>query len=255
MKLNLTKPITFFDLETTGVDVANDRIVEIALLKVMPDGTEINFCEIINPLIPIPYNVSLVHGIFDKDVVDKPSFKDLAKKIYSFFEDADIAGYNSNRFDVPLLMEEFLRNGIEVDFKNKRFIDVQAIFHKKEQRTLSAAYKFYCDRELTDAHSADADTKATYEILKSQLDKYSDLENDMEFLGDFCQRETPFLDFAGRIAKNDKDEAIFNFGKFKGQTVASVLQREPGYYSWMMNADFPLYTKKVLKDIKESLFL
>ncbi|MGY6560960.1 MAG: exonuclease domain-containing protein [Luteibaculaceae bacterium] len=255
MHLNISRPIAFFDLETTGTDVTSDRIVEIAVLKVFPDGKEEEFTQIINPQIPIPIAASEVHGIYDADVVGKPTFKELASTMHQLFNDADFAGFNSNRFDVPLLIEECLRNDIDINLESKRFIDVQTIFHKMEPRTLSAAYKFYCDKDLIDAHSASADTRATYEVLKSQLTKYSQLENTAEFLGDFSKRETPFLDFAGRIAENEHGEPIFNFGKHKGMRVEDVLRKEPGYFSWMMQADFPLYTKKVLKQIKERLFL
>jgi DNA polymerase-3 subunit epsilon len=255
MNLKLSRPIAFFDLETTGTDIAFDRIVEISVLKIFPDGTKESYTQIVNPLIPIPPQVSEVHGIYDKDVVDKPTFAQLADKIKSLFENCDFAGFNSNRFDVPLLVEECLRNGIDLDVKDRNFVDVQTIFHKMEPRTLSAAYKFYCNKDLIDAHSAEADTQATYEVLLSQIEKYPEIEGNIDFLGDFSKRETPHLDFAGRIAKNEQDEPIFNFGKHKGQRVEDVLRKEPGYYTWIMNADFPLYTKKVLKEIKERLFL
>lgn len=249
MELNLTKPIVFFDLETTGVDVANDRIVEISLHKVMPDGKEETKTMRINPEMPIPPQSTEIHGISDKDVKDEPTFNIVAKDVAKFIEGCDLAGYNSNKFDVPLLAEEFLRVGFDVDLKKHRLIDVQVIFHKMEQRTLSAAYKFYCEKNLDNAHSAEADTIATYEILKAQIDRYTELNNDVEELSKFSSHNKN-ADFAGRIVYNDKDEEIFNFGKYKGQTVESVLEKDQGYFSWMLNSDFPLYTKKVLTAIK-----
>ena len=249
MELNLTKPIVFFDLETTGVDVANDRIVEISLHKVMPDGKEETKTLRINPEMPIPAQVTEIHGISDEDVKDEPTFNIVAKDVAKFIEGCDLAGYNSNKFDIPLLAEEFLRVGLDVDLKKHRFIDVQVIFHKMEQRTLSAAYKFYCEKNLDNAHSAEADTIATYEILKAQIDRYTELNNDVEELSKFSSHNKN-ADFAGRIVYNDKEEEVFNFGKYKGQTVESVLEKDQGYFSWMLNSDFPLYTKKVLTAIK-----
>lgn len=249
MDLKLNKPIVFFDLETTGVDVVNDRIVEISLLKVFPDGKEETKTMRINPEMPIPPQSTEIHGISDEDVKDEPTFHVVAKEIAKFIEGSDLAGYNSNKFDVPLLAEEFLRVGVEVDLKKHRLIDVQVIFHKMEQRTLSAAYTFYCEKNLEDAHTAEADTKATYEVLKAQIDRYPDLTNNMEELSKFSSHNKT-ADFAGRIVFNDKNEEIFNFGKYKGQTVESVLEKDQGYFSWMLNSDFPLYTKKVLTAIK-----
>jgi DNA polymerase-3 subunit epsilon len=249
MELNLTKSIVFFDLETTGVDVANDRIVEISLHKVMPDGKEETKTMRINPEMPIPAQVTEIHGISDEDVKDEPTFNIVAKDVAKFIEGCDLAGYNSNKFDIPLLAEEFLRVGVDVDLKKHRFIDVQVIFHKMEQRTLSAAYKFYCKKDLDNAHSAEADTIATYEIFKAQIDRYAELNNDMEELSKFSSHNKN-ADFAGRIVYNDKEEEVFNFGKYKGQTVESVLEKDQGYFSWMLNSDFPLYTKKVLTAIK-----
>ncbi|HRW63580.1 MAG TPA: 3'-5' exonuclease [Bacteroidales bacterium] len=249
MNLNLKKPIVFFDLETTGVDVANDRIVEISLLKILPNGKEETKTMRVNPGIPIPPQVTEIHGISDKDVEDKPKFNELAKTIANYLEGCDIAGYNSNKFDIPLLAEEFLRADIDFDLKKLRFIDVQVIFHKMEQRTLSAAYKFYCEKDLDNAHSAEADTKATYEILKAQIDRYSELNNDMEELSKFSSHNNN-ADFAGRIVFDDNGNEVFNFGKYKGQKVETVLEKDPGYFSWMLNSDFPLYTKKVLTAIK-----
>ena len=250
MKLNLKIPIIFFDLETTGVDVSKDRIVEICYIKVFPNGNETSRTMRINPGMHIPEQSSAVHGITDDDVKDCPLFKDVAKEIANDFEGCDIAGFNSNRFDLPMLAEEFLRAHVDIDLSRHRAIDVQVIYHKLEQRTLSAAYKFYCGMELQNAHSALADTRATYEILKAQLDKYpEDLQNDMEYLSKYSSF-TRNVDFAGRIVYDDNNNEIFNFGKYKGERVDVVLQRDPGYYSWMMNGDFPLNTKQVLTKIK-----
>lgn len=249
MKLNLKRPIVFFDLETTGVDTAKDRIVEISMIKIMPNGEEVARTRRINPEMHIPEDATAVHGITDDDVKNEPTFKQIAKSLSQFIEGCDFGGFNSNRFDLPMLVEEFLRVGVDVDFKNRKFVDVQNIFHKMEQRTLVAAYKFYCDKDLTDAHSAEADTRATYEVLKAQLDRYPDLENDIVALADFSSRGE-MADFAGRIAYNDKGEEVFNFGKYKGVRVSEVFQREPSYYDWIMNGDFPLYTKKVITEIR-----
>ena len=249
MELNLKRPIVFFDLETTGVDTTNDRIVEISMVKVMPDGEEIVRTRLINPQMHIPEDASAIHGITDEDVKDAPTFAQIAKSLSQFIEGCDFGGFNSNRFDLPILVEEFLRAGVDVDFRRRKFIDVQNIFHKMEQRTLVAAYKFYCDKDLEDAHSAEADTKATYEVLKAQLDRYPELQNDVTALAEFSSRGE-MADYAGRIAFNEKGEEIFNFGKYKGRSVSEVFQMEPGYYSWMMNGDFPLYTKKVITEIR-----
>lgn len=249
MKLNLKKPIVFFDLETTGIDIANDRIVEISLLKIHPNGKEESKTMRVNPDMPIPKQATDIHGITDEDVKDAPKFNEVGKTIANFLEGCDIAGYNSNKFDIPLLAEEFLRVDIDFDLKKLRFIDVQVIFHKMEQRTLSAAYKFYCEKDLNNAHSAEADTMATYEILQAQIDRYKDLDNDMDALSKFSS-QTNNADFAGRIVYNDKGQEVFNFGKYKGQTVESVLDKDSGYFGWMINGEFPLYTKKVLTAIK-----
>lgn len=249
MQLNLTKPICFFDLETTGVNITSDRIVEISILKVYPNGKEESKTWRVNPEMPIPKEVTEIHGISDGDVADKPTFKALAKEVYNMIKDSDLGGFNSNRFDIPLLAEEMLRAEVDFDMKNRQSVDVQTIFHKMEQRTLSAAYKFYCDKSLDDAHSAEADTNATYEVLKAQLEKYDDLENDTKFLAEFSSRKK-FADFAGFIAYNKKGEECFSFGKHKGKLVTEVLEKEPGYFGWLLNADFPLYTKKVLTAIK-----
>lgn len=249
MNLNLKRPIVFFDLETTGVDTSKDRIVEISMIKVMPDGSKDVKTRRINPEMPIPAEATAVHGITDEDVKNEPTFRQLAKSLAQFIQGCDFGGFNSNRFDLPVLVEEFLRAGVDVDLKRRKFVDVQNIFHKKEQRTLVAAYKFYCDKDLTDAHSAAADTMATYEVLCAQLDRYDDLENDIDFLAEYSEREK-VVDYAGRIIYNDKGEEVFGFGKYRGQKVEEVFRREPSYYAWMMEGDFPLYTKKVITEIR-----
>ncbi len=249
MQLKLNKPICFFDLETTGVNISHDRIVEISILKVYPDGKEEHNTWLVNPERPIPPEVTAIHGISDADVADKPKFKELAKEIYNIIKDSDLGGFNSNRFDIPLLAEELLRAGVDFDMKNRVAVDVQTIFHRMEQRNLSAAYKFYCGKQLDDAHSAEADTRATYEVLKAQIERYERLENDIKFLSEFSSRKK-FADFAGFIIINGEGEETFSFGKHKGRTVADVLEKEPGYFGWLLNADFPLYTKKVLTAVK-----
>lgn len=249
MKLNLKNPILFFDIESTGLNVATDRIVEICALKVMPDGDQEIKTRRINPTIPISPEAQKIHGISNEDVADCPTFKELAKSLANWMSGCDFAGYNSTRFDVPMLAEEFLRAGVNFDFRKRKLVDVQNIFHKMEQRTLSAAYKFYCSKELENAHSAEADTVATYEILEAQLDKYDILENDIKFLADFSTKSR-FVDYAGRVVLNDKDEPSFNFGKYKGKTVESVFKSDQSYYSWMMNGDFTLDTKQVITELK-----
>jgi DNA polymerase-3 subunit epsilon len=249
MELKLTRPLAFFDLETTGIDIVKDRIVEISILKINPDQSRDIKTIRINPTVPIPKNTSAIHGIYDEDIKDAPTFKDVAKSLAKFIEGCDLAGYNSNKFDIPLIAEEFLRAEVDFDVRKRKFIDVQVIYHKKEQRTLSAAYKFYCQKEIENAHSAEADILATYEVLKSQLEVYPDLENDVDFLSKYSHH-MPTADFAGRIALDKNGAEIFNFGKHKGKTVEEVLRIEPSYYAWMMNGDFPLYTKKVLTEIK-----
>ena len=249
MELKLTRPICFFDLETTGTDVAKDRIVEIAIFKVFPNGNKESKTWLVNPTIPIPYETTLVHGITNEKVANEPTFKELSSQIFNMIKDSDLAGYNSDRFDIPLLAEELLRAGIDFDMKNRVSVDFQTIFHKKEERTLSAALKFYCGQSLENAHTAEADTMATYEILKAQLERYPDLENDIKSLSEFTTRKK-IADFAGMIAFDKEDNEIFNFGKHKGVKVDTVLENEPGYFSWIQNADFPLYTKKVLTAIK-----
>jgi len=249
MELKLNRPICFFDLETTGTDVVKDRIVEIAILKIYPNGNKESKTWLVNPTVPIPPQSTAIHGITDEKVANEPTFKELAPQIHNMIKDSDLAGYNSDRFDIPLLVEELLRADVDFDLKNRVSVDVQTIFHKKEERTLSAAYRFYCDETLENAHSAEADTNATYEILKAQLDRYDDLENDMKALSEFTTRKKA-VDFAGFIGLNDKGEEIFTFGKHKGAKVEDVLEQEPGYFGWLLNADFPLYTKKVLTGIK-----
>lgn len=249
MSLNLNKPVCFFDLETTGTNISKDRIVEISILKVHPGGKEETTTWKVNPEMPIPPQVTLIHGISDEDVKEAPTFKEISKEVYNLIKDSDLGGFNSNRFDIPLLAEEMLRCDVDFDMKNRLSIDVQTIFHKMEKRTLSAAYKFYCDKDLTDAHSAEADTKATYEVLKAQVEKYEELENNSKFLAEFSTHNK-FADFAGFIVFNDKDEECFSFGKNKGKKVEDILEKEPGYFGWILNSDFPLYTKKVLTAIK-----
>lgn len=261
MKLKLKRPLAFFDLEATGVNVASDRIVEISILKAMPDGTELIKTLKINPQMPIPLASSLIHGIYDEDVKDAPTFKDVAQEIIDFLGDADLAGYNSNKFDIPMLMEEFLRVKAPFDIDNRHFVDVQNIFHQMEQRTLKAAYKFYCGKDIINAHSAEADIKATYEVLLAQIEKYEGQDwedrsgkvskpvvNDVEALHQFTNLNKP-VDFAGRMVFNDDNIACFNFGKHKGKTVFQVFDEEPSYYAWMMNGDFPLYTKHRLEKL------
>ena len=249
MDLKLKKPICFFDLETTGVNIATDRIVEISILKVFPNGNKESHTWRVNPEMPIPAATSAIHGITDEMVANEPTFKELAPKVHTLIKDSDLGGYNSNRFDIPLLAEELLRAEIDFDMKKAQSVDVQTIFHKKEKRTLEAAYKFYCDKDLTDAHSAEADTNATYEVLEAQLKRYDDLENDIDFLSNFSAHKS-FADFAGYIGYNKEGEEIFSFGKHKGKKVEEVMEKEPGYFGWLLNADFPLYTKKVLTAIR-----
>ncbi len=252
MELNLTKPIVFFDLETTGINIATDRIVEISILKIFPNGNKESKTWLVNPEVEIPVEATEIHGITNEKVVTEPTFKELAPKVNKMIADSDLAGFNSNRFDIPLLGEELLRADIDFSMENRKAVDVQVIFHKKEQRTLSAGYKFYCGKDLEEAHSAEADTNATYEILKAQLDKYDDIENSIDKLSEFSSHSKR-ADFAGFILFNDDDKEIFSFGKYKGRTVESVLKENPGYNAWIQNADFPLYTKKVLQQIKERM--
>lgn len=249
MELALKNPIIFFDLETTGTNILRDRIVEISYIKVMPSGNETERTLRINPGIPIPAEATAIHHITDDDVKNAPPFKQVAQELANVFLGCDIAGFNSNRFDVPMLMEEFLRAGVNIDLSRRKFVDVQTIFHKMEQRTLIAAYKFYCGKDLTEAHSANADTRATYEVLKAQLDHYPSLKNDIAFLSDFSSQNKN-VDLMGRIIYNEAGKEVFNFGKYKGQLVEDVFRRDIGYYSWMMQGEFPANTKQVITNIK-----
>jgi len=261
MNLKLKRPLAFFDLETTGVNISADRIVEISILKISPEGEEAVRTLKINPEIPIPLESSMFHGIYDDDIKEAPTFKAVANELASFIGDADLAGYNSNKFDIPMLMEEFIRAGVDFSLDGRHFVDVQNIFHQMEQRTLKAAYRFYCEKDLDNAHSAEHDVRATYEVLKSQLDRYENMEwedklgnkcvpviNDVEALHQFTNLSRP-VDFAGRMVFNEQGEEIFNFGKHKGRAVEEVFTIEPSYYSWMMQGDFPLYTKKCLDKV------
>lgn len=252
MNLKLDRPIIFFDLETTGTDILNDRIVELSLIKIMPDGSEYERTRRINPEIPIPPEATAVHGIKDEDVVNEPKFSQIAHSLADIFEGCDIAGFNSNRFDVPMLDQEFQRAGVKFDFTGVRFVDVQTIFHKKEQRTLIAAYRFYCGKELEDAHSANADIRATYEVLKSQLDRYPDLENDIKFLSEYSTH-TKNVDFMGRLVYDDQKREVINFGKYKGKIAEDVLRRDPSYYSWILNGDFAQNTKDAFAAIHKRI--
>jgi len=251
MELKLIRPICFFDLETTGINVAHDRIVEISILKVFPNGNKECKTWLVNPEMVIPEESIAIHGITNEKVENEPTFNALSKEVYNMIKDSDLGGFNSNRFDIPLLAEEMLRAEVDFDMKNMVAVDVQTIFHKMEKRTLEAAYKFYCDKELTDAHSAEADTNATYEVLLSQLDRYPDLENNIKKLAEFSTHKKT-VDFAGFLAYDENEEEVFAFGKHKGKKVLDVLDKEPGYFGWILNADFPLYTKKVLTQIKLS---
>lgn len=249
MGLELKKPIVFFDLETTGINIAKDRIVEISILKVFPNGNKESKTWLVNPEMKIPKETSEIHGITDEKVANEPTFRQLAKDVETLIKGCDLAGFNSNRFDIPLLAEEMLRVGIDFDMNNRVAIDVQVIFHKKEQRTLSAGYKFYCDKELENAHSAKADTLATYEILLAQIDKYEDIGTDVKRLSEYSSHQKR-ADFAGFLMFDEEDHETFSFGKYKGRKVTDVFEENPGYYAWIQNADFPLYTKKVLTQIK-----
>lgn len=253
MKLNLKRPAIVFDLETTGVNLTQDRIIELSVIKIHPDGLEETKTRRINPGMPIPPSSTEVHGITDEDVADCPTFDQVAKSLYEWIQDCDIIGFNSNKFDVPMLMEEFLRAGVEVDLSGVHLIDVQNIYHKLERRNLSAAYQFYCGKELKDAHSAEADTRATYEILMAQLDHYpDDLVNDVESLSEFS-RYNRNVDFAGLLIYNEQGDIIINFGKYKGKPLRDVLIKDPGYYSWVMQADFTLDTKKWFTRVRVSI--
>jgi len=249
MNLKISKPICFFDLETTGVNVSLDRIVEISILKIFPNGNKESKTWLVNPGVPIPLEASNIHGITNDIVKNEPLFKMIASDIKSMINNCDLAGFNSNKFDIPLLAEELLRSEIDFSLDNVATIDVQNIFHKMEQRTLSAAYQFYCGKSLDNAHSSKADTLATYEVLESQIEKYNDLENNVSFLSDFSKRGKN-VDLAGFIKYNEENIPCFSFGKHKGKTVDYVLENESGYFGWLLNADFPMYTKKVLTQIR-----
>jgi len=252
MNIKLERPIVFFDLETTGIQIATDRIVEISVLKVFPNGNKETWTRLVNPEIEIPKEASDIHGITNEKVVNEPKFSELAPKVSTMIEGCDLAGFNSNRFDIPLLAEEMLRAKVNFDMQDRKAIDVQVIFHKKEQRNLGAGYKFYCGKNLDNAHSAEADTLATFEILEAQIAKYDDIENDVAFLSNYSSHQKR-VDFAGFVLLGPDEEEIFSFGKYKGRTVREVFRENPGYYSWIQNADFPLYTKKVLTDIKDDM--
>ena len=249
MKLNITKPVMFFDLETTGTNIMTDRVVEISMIKVMPDGSDVQRTLRVNPERHIPEEATAVHHITDEDVADKPTFRQIAADLARSFEGCDIAGFNSNRFDVPMLSEEFARAGVDFDFRRPRYIDVQTIFHKKEQRTLAAAYRFYCDADLEGAHSANADTRATYEVLMAQLDRYPDLENSIGYLADFSAMNRN-VDLMGRLVYDENRREIINFGKYKGQAAEDVLRRDMGYLGWILQGDFPSDTKRCFQAIR-----
>lgn len=249
MKLELKNPLIFFDLETTGIDIVNDRIVQIAYHKVYPNGKEESKSFLINPGMPIPPQATAIHKITNDDVAMAPLFKHVANEIARDFEGCDLAGYNSNRFDIPLLAEELLRAEVDIDLSKRKFIDVQVVFHKKEPRNLSAAYQFYCNKELTGAHDAAVDTMATFEILKAQLETYQDLPTTVEGLSKFTT-QTKNVDFAGRFVYDENGHEVFNFGKYKGQKVSDILKKDTGYFGWMLSGDFSLHTKKVLTNIK-----
>ena len=248
MRINLEKPLAIFDLETTGINITSDRIVEIAIIKVHPDGTEERYCQRVNPQMPIPKNISEIHGIYEEDILNEPTFAEIAETVVTFIGESDLAGYNSNKFDIPVLAEELMRVGSTFDISKRKFVDVQNIFHKMEQRTLAAAYQFYCKKDIENAHNALYDAEATWDVLKAQVDRYEDLTNDISFLSEFSKAGNfNLLDFAGRLAIDEDGNAIYNFGKHKGKTIKQVSLIEPGYYGWMLDADFPLYTKQCLR--------
>lgn len=249
MKLELNRPLVVLDLETTGIDITKDRIVELCFVKLHPDGTREIKTRRVNPEMHIPKEATAIHGISDEDVANEPTFKQIAVAMAKWVEGCDFAGYNSNRFDIPVLVEEFLRAGVDIDFSKRHFIDVQNIFHKKEQRTLGAAYKFYCGADIENAHSAQADTVATLEVLLGQLERYDDLDTNVQGLAKYTTMNDN-VDFAGRVIRNDKGVPVFNFGKHKGRSVSEVFTFEPGYYTWMMNGDFALNTKNVITEIR-----
>jgi DNA polymerase-3 subunit epsilon len=248
MRINLEKPLAIFDLETTGINITSDRIVEIAIIKVHPDGTEERYCQRVNPQMPIPKNISEIHGIYEEDILNEPTFAEIADTVVAFIGESDLAGYNSNKFDIPVLAEELMRVGSTFDISKRKFVDVQNIFHKMEQRTLAAAYQFYCKKDIENAHNALYDAQATWDVLKAQVERYEGLTNDISFLSEFSKAGNfNLLDFAGRLAIDEDGNAIYNFGKHKGKTIKQVSLIEPGYYGWMLDADFPLYTKQCLR--------
>jgi DNA polymerase-3 subunit epsilon len=247
--MQLDRAIVFFDIESTGLSVTKDKIVQISLLKILPDKKEQSLTFTLNPEIPIPAEVVAIHGITDEQVKNKPKFVEVAQEIFDFVNECDLAGFNLLKFDVPMLLEEFIRVNLELDIEKIHIIDVQAIYHKMEQRTLSAAYKFYCNQELTNAHDAEADTIATFEVFKAQLNKYDNLQKDIPGIVNFLGANNR-VDLEGRVVKNDKGEVVFNFGKHKGRKVSQVFESEPSYYNWMMDGDFSGYTKKVIQRIK-----
>ncbi len=254
MNISLNNPLAILDIEATGLSITSDRIVEIAIIKVLPSGEQEEFVRRVNPQIPIPAEVSEIHGITDEDIKDAPTFTEIVPELEAFLGDADFAGYNSNKFDLPLLAEELLRAGSTIDLSTRKHVDVQNIFHKMEQRTLIAAYKFYCNKNLENAHTAMADAKATWEVLDAQIGHYDEVESDMNFLDEFSRYgDVQRVDFAGRLAYNKKGEVVYNFGKHKGKTIKDVAKSEPGYYGWMIDADFPLYTKQCLKKEMEKI--
>jgi DNA polymerase-3 subunit epsilon len=254
MGINLDRPLAIFDLETTGINITSDRIVEIAIIKVHPNGSEERYCQRVNPQMPIPKNISEIHGIYEEDILNEPTFAEIAETVVAFIGESDLAGYNSNKFDIPVLAEELMRVGSTFDISKRKFVDVQNIFHKMEQRTLAAAYQFYCKKDIENAHNALYDAQATWDVLKAQVERYEDLTNDISFLSEFSKAGNfNLLDFAGRLAIDEDGNAIYNFGKHKGKTIKQVSLIEPGYYGWMLDADFPLYTKQCLRKEMEKI--
>jgi DNA polymerase III subunit epsilon len=252
MALSLNNPLIVFDLETTGINTSKDRIIELYMIKILPNGEEQHLHHRINPGMPIPKESTAIHGVVDADVADCPKFKDIGNSLLEFIGQSDFAGFNSNHFDFPLLVEEIYRAGLEIDVDGRKFVDAQRIYHKKEPRNLAAAYRFYCSKDLIDAHSAAADTIATWEVIKAQVEHYEDLENNVEFLHQFSGQNN-LIDLAGRIRRNNEGEAVFYFGKYKGQSVADVFKKDPSYYNWMMRGDFAENTKRVVTKIRLSL--
>ena len=249
MKIKLSKPICFFDLETTGINISKDRIVEISILKVYPNSNKESRTWLVNPEISIPSEISKIHGITNEMVINEPNFKVIGSQVKEMINNCDLGGFNSNKFDIPLLAEEFLRSNIDFDLEKIKCIDVQNIFHKMEKRTLGAAYKFYCKKDLIDAHSSKADTLATYEVLEAQIEKYSELENNVTFLSEFSSRNRT-VDLAGFIIYDQNNVPCFSFGKHKGKSVDFIIDNEPGYFGWILNSDFPMYTKKILTKLR-----